>query len=302
MAVEAVTCEPLSYRTFSRVCGKVVGKSTFRVQPQVIVPEKTLKNEPQSALFPAENFWEELRRGWEAGADTLGPDPDVRTRNEMLKFAARVSGMPLPGNLLVEVEQLYGVIEPLALNHLSPLAERLFEIAGRYLRPRHQEYLGMTARHTKGQLRRLLSSVREADRILDEVSVSVFGIIEQAHAALESVHGRPPSLKIQGLWLEMTHLVDAVSWLEQSIVIAANRPTNAMQKRALADASKAIQEASGCHIKTRWIKSSTSSVDAFKNAPGRVLFDFMKLLTPDASEASLVRGFRETKRGINNPS
>ncbi len=258
----------------------------------------TPKNGQADKRFPAQDLWEDLRRGWEAEARSVDPDPNVSNRNETLRVTARVTGVSLPQGLIVDIEQVRDVLQPLELEDDAFLAQRLFETAGRYLRPRQQAYFGTSAQQTKVKLKQLLKAALHLDELLDQTTVEVFGFIEQAHEALESAHMREPTMKVHQLWMALTPLLDAVSWLEQSIEIEPSRPPKGMRIEALVAAAQAIEHATCKPIERSWAKAGTPAVNAFKGLSGKVLLSFMRLLVPNASEAALVKDLSAARKEL----
>lgn len=102
-------------------------------------------------------------------------------------------------------------------------------------------------------------------------------------------------MRVQTLAITLTHFEQAISWLEASIEVAANRPTNVMRLQAIMGAAQAIEEATGRAIVVGWRKSGTDARDHFRGSEGKVLIDFMRMLEPKVSEAALVRDLRKAR-------
>lgn len=248
--------------------------------------------------FPVDHYWEELRRNWEDRPETEIPAQNVKGRNEALKAAARVTGVPLDHGLIVEIDELKCVVAPLALADDGPLTQALLAVAGRVLLPRHREYFQSSARETKAKLRLLLEAAESLERLLEGTTGEVAQVIEAAHDAIETRLGRNGTMRLHRVSMSLTALSQALFWVERSIEIPAHRSTSSTvrRKQALLDAANAIQSATGRSIETSFAKTGTPQKDEFKGAGGAVLLAFMRLLEPKASEPTLVKGLRSSRR------
>jgi hypothetical protein len=247
--------------------------------------------------FPVDHYWEELRRNWENRPETEIPAQNVQDRNAALKTAATVSGIPLDQGLIIEIDDLMSVVAPLALTDDEPLIQALLAVAGRFLLPRHREYFQSSARETKAKLRLLIDAAENLERLLEETTGEVAQVIEAAHNALQTRLGRNGTLRLHRLSMSLTMLSQALFWVERSIEIPARRSTSSTvrRKQALVDAAGAIEGATERRIVTGWAKTGTPQKDEFKGADGAVLLAFMRLLEPKASEATLVKAFRNSQ-------
>ena len=96
----------------------------------------------------------------------MDPDPNVANRDDVLRIAAKATGVPLPEGLIVDVDQVRDLLKPLQLNDDQHLAQALFEAAGRYLRPRHQAFVRTSVKQTKKHLGYLLAADQHLEKIL----------------------------------------------------------------------------------------------------------------------------------------
>ena len=275
-----------------------MGKPVRPPQIAVMPDDKPAENEPWYRPFPVAEYWEDLRLSWEGNAGGDGPEANVGIRNEVLRLASKVTNTALPEGLVVDLEQVLELLKALHLHEDQFLAERLFQVAGRYLRPRHQAFLGTTAGETKQLLKKILKATRALDGLLEETAVEVTQVVETAHAELAQGFGHKPSLSVSKLSISLTELEQAVAWLENSIDIAANRPTKTMRLDAVINAALAIEDATGAPIELGSRKSGTAYRDRFKGAGGSVLLNFLKLIAPESSEAALVKDLRDARKRL----
>ncbi len=262
--------------------------------------DRTAEIRRSHQLFPADDYWEELSLSWERANGRKGPELNVAIINEVVRLSSKVTNTALPEELLVDLEQVVALLKPLQLQNYQVLADRLFQVAGRYLRPRHRAFLRTTAGETKQLLKKIRKATRTLDDLLDETAVEVTKIIEAAHADLAQGFGGKPRLDVSKVSISLTDLEQAVAWLENSIKIPPNRPVKVMRQQAVIAAAQAIEQATGIPIELGARKSGTSYRERFKGTSGSVLFSFLKLLAPEGTEAALVKDLRDARKRLSH--
>ena len=264
-----------------------------------MIDKRSAETRPSRRPFPVAGIWEELRVSWERSSDDEESGADVAIRNEIIRLISRATNKEVPVGLIVDLKQILELTRPFQLGDHTVLAERLFQVAGRYLRPRHQAFFNTSARETKRLLTKILETAELLDELLEEASTEIVKVVEEAHAKLTEECGPMQRLNVIGFSTSLTHLRQAVAFLESSIVIPPNRPVEAMRKRAVIDAAEAIEEATGSLIELGARKSGTEMRERFKGASGAALLGFLKLIAPTVTEAALVGDLRAARKRLS---
>ena len=210
------------------------------------------------------------------------------------------SDRELPPGIILDEPEIRILLKPLALAGSEHLVDRLIQIAGRYLRPRQQAFLGSDPKSTKSKAAVLLEAATVLERELNDCSGEIHEEINKTHATVAESFGHEAHFDVHRLNADLTNFMQALATLKESIPEERGRPSKALRMQTLLNLIDAIEAASGGSVETTWAKSGTSAKNAFRGSLGTFILNFMTRLEPGASEASLVKDLRAVRQATKS--
>ncbi len=253
------------------------------------MPQKKPESRGRQASFPAKAFWEELDNRWESiGLDHLGSDH--RGRFEVI--AHQVRNLSPDERLAkgdVPREMIAALTEMLRLEDSEPLVDRLWEIAGRHLRPVHRMLLGSDPASTRKTLLKAAGLAYKLSEALDLAPV-VEQYLDEFNDALpaDDIGKLDSRYQFDQAVFRLSILAAKAS---NELVKVANRPPLALRRQTLSDTVDAVEKATGKTIQTRWSKGDRKFSE-FRELEGKFVWIFMHMLEPKASEAALANDLK----------
>ena len=236
----------------SHRAGKLLGKLRQPAHSGVTMPQKKPDTRGRRASFPAKAFWEELDGRWESiGLDHLGSDH--RGRFEVIAHQVcnlspneRLSKGDVPREMIAALKGMLG------LGDSEPLIDRLWEIAGRHLRPLHRRLLGSDPASTRKVLLKASGLASKLAQALDLPPV-VEQYLDEFNNALPANDIGKPDGRYQ-VDQAVSRLAILAVKASNELMKIANRPPLALRRQTLSDAVDAVERATGKTIQTQWSK------------------------------------------------
>lgn len=260
------------------------------------MPRKSIKIPGYEIGFPFEQLWENERDSWERdlGADPLGDDLDGRLF--AVQSAIKTGTAPAyASETLIQRADIEALLQPLQLPELEPVSVRLWQIAGRHLRPKHMEILGSGPTDTVTLLQEVTGGIVQLEDALERIPIVVRDFLTAAFPLVPRSYRNNEKLDIVALERALPDLAHLTFLVSDALTRKRRRPPNVLRKQTLRDATVSLELATGQTIKTQWTEDGQPCFK-FKGEPGRALFGFMKLVEPRVSERALVTDLRAMLR------
>lgn len=265
------------------------------------MPQKKPESRGRHASFPAKAFWEELDERWESiGLDHLGSDHRGRFeviahRVRNLSPDERLTKGDVPRQMIAALTGMLGLEDP------EPLNDRLWEIAGRHLRPVHRTLLGSDPASTRKALLKASGLAYKLSEALDLAPVAE-QYLDEFNAALPADDVGKLDSRYQ-VDQAVSRLAILAAKASNELIKVANRPPLALRRQTLWDTVDAVERATGKTIQTRWSQGDRKFSE-FRELEGKFVWIFMHILEPKASEAALandLKAIRAASRKAETP-
>ena len=183
------------------------------------------------------------------------------------------------------MRQLVSLLEP---SDPDALEDRLWEIAGRHVRPVHRLLLGSDPKTTRKRLLGIVEAAQSLERRLEQIPQVTSQYLEEFYEALPAHERKMPRLDIDRLDRSIADLAMLCAMASNELHRVPHKPTLVLRRQTLSDVVAAIEESTARRVLTRWSRGDRKCFE-FKGREGKVVRIFMRLVEPNASEASLVR-------------
>ena len=253
----------------------------------MVTGPKSTESGDDGEPFPVESFWEERIESWEGEPpdDLLGDDHPGRIAAIEAGIRAGLISTDAE-RTIVERDQIADLVRPLLLNDPEAVTDRLWNLAGRHLRPAHRKVLGSDLAATAKVLRQVTRAAADLERLLDRIPPVTREFLEQCYERLPSSYRYGESLGINALDFTLSNLAHTTYFAELTLTRERKQPRKILRQMTLKRAVDIIESGTGKPLTHSWKKDEIQAV--FKEATGQVLRNFMKLVEPRSSERALV--------------
>ena len=296
MVQDAVTRQPVSPR-HSHVNGNLLGKSTELRIFETTMARKIKRSESDGAAFPASLYWEELASSWERDrADHLGPDHIGRFETVALQLKSLAPGEQLRRGY-VSRATIAEMVSALDVADPDLLVDRLYEIAGRHLRPVHRLLLGSDSKTTRSQLNVISRAAQSLEEMIEALAPVTAHYLDEFSEQLPAGKKGKRRQKIGDVSQTLADLAVLCARASNELVGLPHRPTKSLREQTLLNVVAAVESGTNKLVNTRWGRDDKKCFE-FKDREGEFVREFMRMVEPGASEAALVKLLQKAKSEI----